>query len=177
MMHIPGFRLSLQLTCFLTLAALLSPVVNAVDLTSFQRMARYLENGPEEQRAYFAGVALSELALAYQYEVEMAREGARSNSASQRVWSGAVRGYALEMLRLKNLVDQGMPLSIVAAEVIPMIAIGDNRVMLTYPRPEEQLVFEQKIMAQFCESIDCEEILAFKKDAAFHEPVQRTRVE
>lgn len=164
--------------------------LNARELSIFQRLVLYLENGPAEERVYFAEVALTLLASAYETEARMAGQGGQDDANIRAHWSGAVRGYAREMVRLKELVEQGAPFSLIlpadqgiaggvgvggiAGAAVPMIAIGDYQVMLSSPRLEEQAAFEQEILTQVCTQVSCAEILEYQRDGSAETRTPRT---
>lgn len=148
--------------CRLTL--LMSPVVvhaAGQEDSLFDRLIISLEKAPQDQQAHFSSIALSRLAEAYLSEADLARQVEGKIDPTQIHWARSVEGYAYEITRLMKNVETGEVATITfVPRSPPTITVGDFRVMLTHPRPEQQSVFEHQILEDFCQRDNCEEIAA-----------------
>lgn len=109
-------------------------------------------------RADFAGIALTELALAYAAEAKLAREEARGagNNADLWGWSAAVERYAGQMPLLLDDIELGMPVElIVDGEKSLAVAVAQRLVILNHPRPSQQALFERQVLQEFCSRYHC----------------------
>lgn len=131
----------------------------------YDRTIRALQVAEAEWRSDFAGIALWQLAGAYYAEADLARQdmqrrdlntAAGSAQQKQRHWSSSVEQYASQLTRFQRRVEEGgavlFDLSPVTEAVLQVDGI---QVMLAHPRPQQQAVFEQKILEQFCQLRDC----------------------
>ncbi|MEM1154790.1 MAG: hypothetical protein AAGI44_11675 [Pseudomonadota bacterium] len=129
----------------------------------FTRTVRYLETGSSEERATFSGAALAELIALYAAEADLARaEAAQSEGAKQRKllgWSRAVDQYTTQLLLVLGDVEEGFPVEIrIDKRGLATTTVADRPVMLAHPRYEQQLVYEQSVLADFCQKSQCERI-------------------
>ncbi len=126
--------------------------------TQFDRLMTSLNTAPFEERQEFASLALSRLAEAYLTEAEQARSDSREErSGTRQRWSSSVEHFVNRLLLLKSDIDMGLGVTFgtsSARDVV--IEAGGQSVMLSYPRPREQLAFEQGLLESFCRSRACE---------------------
>ncbi|MEM8561959.1 MAG: hypothetical protein AAGF57_06970 [Pseudomonadota bacterium] len=158
------------------------PQLDAQDAGSrFIRTVRYLETASDEERAIFGDAALTELIALYAAEADLARtEAAQSEGAKRRKllgWSQAVDQYAQQLLLVLDDIRQGFPVDIrVNARGLATTMVAGYPVMLAHPRHEQQLVFEQSILADVCRDMPCERITAAPVEAAEPIPVSAMKV-
>ena len=135
----------------------------------YQRIVLALEEADDDWRATYAEAALSFLAEIYLAEADLARAQATSDETDPKLlgWSKAVEQYAGQLLLIQEDVDLGFPAE-VHAEVLgpPRLVVGGRSVILNHPREDQQLVYEQTVLAEFCRQRDCETLLPAGSEAA-----------
>lgn len=137
-------------------------------LSRFQRTVRYLQEATPQLRAEFAGIALTGLASAYFEEAQLARANARAGGqdAALRGWSFAVDHYARQMPLLLGDIELGFPVAItVDRQQSVGVTVGGRTVILSHPRMNQQMAFEQEILASFCSSVGCEQFMTGESEA------------
>lgn len=142
------------------IAAELPAALNIEGESRFQRTVQYLQDAPAEVRGDFAAIALSSLTEAYIAEARLAREKTRTagHDAGLRSWSVAVDYYARQMPLLLEDIELGLPVRLtLGGEKSLSITVADRIVILSHPRFNQQSVFEQGILADFCSRHDCEQ--------------------
>lgn len=127
----------------------------------FSRVTTALETASGEQRARFAEIALKQLADAYLSEARIVYQSHTQIGSDQLQWVRSVEGYAGELGHLRERIEVGEPARIDSQLLTaPMIVVANYRVMLTHPRPDQQLAFEHQVLEQFCQQDRCEDLLA-----------------
>lgn len=126
----------------------------------YQRTAQYLHEASGAEQADFAAAALGLLVEVYMAEADLARTEARdrrdSEAAGLRTWALAVDRYANQLLLVLDDLEQGFPLTLQTnREGAVSITVADRMVMLSHPRPGQQGVYEQQVLADFCGRHDC----------------------
>ncbi|MEM6580972.1 MAG: hypothetical protein AAF699_06855 [Pseudomonadota bacterium] len=147
----------------------------------FTRTVRYLATGTDEERAIFGSVALTELIALYAAEADLARaEAAQSEGEKQRKllgWSHAVDQYTTQLLLVLADVEVGFPVEIrIDKRGLATTTVADRPVMLAHPRHEQQLAYEQTVLADFCRQRLCERITVATDPAAVPIPVSDMKV-
>lgn len=124
----------------------------------FRRTVHYVQDTSADVRAEFATIALVNLAEAYIAEAEVARKESRAHrDASLRSWSSAVDQFTRQLPLLVEDIELGFPVSLGADGANPVaVTVADRTVILSHPRPGQQGVFEQEILAEFCLHHACE---------------------
>jgi hypothetical protein len=134
----------------------------------FERTVLSLGGSSDELRAAFAEVALAELASIYLAEADLARSQAAGADRPGKLlrWSLAVDRYADDLLLVLEDVRQGFPVAVMpgSREGASLVVAG-RRIVLTHPRLNQQGVFQQQILADFCAREDCEPLTAEDDDA------------
>ena len=146
------------LRCLLTLALLLCGCPAHADQpnTEFARIVAALKTAPPEWRMEFASLALTELADAYLSEADLAQADQQGNLVKKRRWSRAVQRFADQLLLLKMQVEQDQDVSFqLSSATETVVEASGQQAMLSYPRPGQQLAFEQKLLEVFCQQRDC----------------------
>ena len=125
--------------------------------TAFNRLLSALQTAPPQLRMEFARLALWHLAEAYLAEAELARSAQGENAGERMRWARSVEGYAQDLLLLMRDMEQDPDVSI---QLLPtadaVVTVRGSRTMLTFPRPAQQLSFEQSLVEQFCQMQDCD---------------------
>lgn len=144
--------------------------------TRYERTLIALQSAPEEWRADFALIALSQLADAYYAEADLARGssigsdgGNKSNKEAEKEmqWSWSVERYANQLYGFQMSVESGIPVSLAKSPVTEaVLEVGGQQVMLSHPRPEKQSAYELAVMTQFCQLRDCVELTGSSDFAA-----------
>ena len=96
-------------------------------------------------------------------EADLARKQAqgRESGAKLRAWSGAVDRYASQLLLLLEDIELGLPVELQhnGAESITVTVAG-RAVILSHPREDQQVTFEQRVLLDFCGRNDCKVLTA-----------------
>jgi hypothetical protein len=124
----------------------------------FQRTVGYLQSASPQFRAEFASIALTHIAKAYAAEAQLARVESRvaGGDAGLRGWSVAVDRYARQMPLLLEDVELGLPVRLMmGGEKSLVISVADRAVILSHPRLNQQRVFEQQVLEDFCARHSC----------------------
>jgi len=125
----------------------------------FQRTVGYIQSASPQLRVEFASIALTHMAMAYAAEAQLAREEARAagGDANLRAWSVAVDRYARQMPLLLEDIELGLPVHLMmGGEKSLAISVADRAVILSHPRLNQQRVFEQEVLEDFCARNNCE---------------------
>ncbi|PLW81865.1 hypothetical protein CWI75_14070 [Kineobactrum sediminis] len=145
------------------LLALAGQPALAADGSRYQRTVAALPEATSEIRGDFAAIALAQLAEAYLAEARQARTEAVGVPGSTRLlsWSRGVERYVRELWAAHAEVAQGHPVEL---QVLPMsdaaVTVAGRTVILSHPRRDQQAVFEQAALAEFCTAHDCLQLLA-----------------
>ena len=134
----------------------------------FERTILSLAGSSEELRAAFAEVALTELASIYLAEADLARSQAAGADRPGKLlrWSLAVDRYADDLLLVLEDVRQGFPVAVLSGSGEgAILVVAERRVVLSHPRLNQQGVFQQQILADFCAREDCEPLTAGDEEA------------
>jgi len=130
-----------------------------------------LQASAPELQADFASTALRKLAEVYMAEADLARKQAReqAGAAKLRGWSSAVDHYASQLALLLEDIDLGLPVELQhnAAESITVM-VGGRAVILSHPRKDQQVAFEQRVLLDFCGRNDCKVLTA---ETTFRQPI------
>jgi len=122
----------------------------------FGRTVVALQTATAEVRAQFASLALGQLANAYIMEAGLAITDQVGRQGKQRRWSRSVERYANELLILKMDIDNGMDVRIqMTPSTGAIVQVAEHRVVLSYPRPNQQTAYEQALLETFCQQQDC----------------------
>jgi hypothetical protein len=146
-------------------------VADAAQVTRFQRTVQYLQDASPTLRSDFAATALSSLASAYRAEAALARQEARKAGSHGHLWAWSVKveHYASQVPLLLDDIELGLPVRLtLAGEKSLAITVADRTIILSHPRLNEQDVFEQGILNDFCASHRCEQ---FSPDTGGVEPI------
>lgn len=139
-----------------------APVVGAEpfdqDTFHIRQIARGLEEAPQPFGRDFALVAIAEMVDVYTREADLARSEARRGDTRQ--WSIAVRRQARELTAIASSMTESTPVQVGLTRYDRVFVVVDGRlVILTNPRVDEQIVFEQRIANRFCERNLCTDLV------------------
>jgi hypothetical protein len=129
-------------------------------------------------QADFASTALRELAEVYMAEADLARKQAREreSGAKLRGWSSAVDQYASQLTLLLEDIELGFPVELQHNGVESItVMVGGRAVILSHPRKDQQVAFEQRVLLDFCRRNDCK-VLTAATDTPQPIPVSASRV-
>ncbi|MEA3412930.1 MAG: hypothetical protein U9R74_15525 [Pseudomonadota bacterium] len=143
-------------------AAVGQPAADPGNGVHIRQLARALADAPEPLRRDFVQVAIPEMVEAYESEADLARRESYRGTADRdaRRWSVAVRRQAAELSAIAASVTESTPVSVGIDGNGRVFVIVDGRLaILTIPRMNEQLVFEQRVAARFCDRNVCEDLL------------------
>ena len=161
----------------LALAALLaagSPVAHAVPAEdALQRLAAAVAGESELARGDFAAIALGEVVLAYELELDrLSAPGqvSRREQAKQWRWAGALRRYLETLHAAQQALDAGEPVEVLVAPPAPVqLLIGEHQVPLSSPRIENPLALDNAIVRVYCEAFACDpDLLEAPEPTSFH---------
>jgi hypothetical protein len=114
-------------------------------------------------QADFAGTALRELAEVYMAEADLARKQAleQEGAAKLRGWSNAVDQYASQLALLLEDIELGLPVELQHNGVESItVMVGGRAIILSHPREDQQVAFEQRVLLDFCGRNDCKVLTA-----------------
>jgi len=171
-----GWLILPLLLCQLAHSQLLPSALEGSDspaLSRFYRTVLSLTEAPPQQQADFASAALSLLAEVYMAEADLAQaeaeEGAGAARAKLLGWSFAVNQYANQIILVLEDIEQGFPVALSAArEGAVSVTVASRALILGHPRADQQAVFEQQILSDFCARNDCKSMTA---QASAPEPI------
>ncbi len=135
-----------------------SAAVDGTQSSRFERTAALAREGGAETRATFVLAALGQLALAYEEEAALALAELDAGNSDPELagWANAVRRYAQQFSLLIDDARDGFPVSIAVGGDSPVaITVAERTVILNHPRPAQQAVFEQAVIAEFCTANSC----------------------
>ncbi|MEQ9464798.1 MAG: hypothetical protein RJQ10_14135 [Haliea sp.] len=167
----------LAVTCCILLALLAPGLATAAELSRFQRLAISLVDAEPASRSRFARIALLEMAEIHLAEAGLARNQSTQGSQPERLlgWARAVEGYAGELLRLHEAVEEGVPVAVLPVPIADTgIVVGERSIIISHPRKDQQQVLEQAILQSFCGQEDCLLLLAAQVEPAL-KPIPETR--
>lgn len=125
-------------------------------VTLFARTVAQLDSAAPDNSALFATIALSRLADAYYQEAEIVYETGRSASKKQRRWARSVSAYAQEIVYLNDQIINGAPASVLLyphSETV--VKVSGRLITLSHPRMDQQAIYEQSVLQQYCELMAC----------------------
>lgn len=125
----------------------------------YQRMVNtLLIAGDTAQQTDFASTALAELIAIYVAETDLARSEAREKESAARLYSWA-RGVDVYADNLITMLEDLNVFGQVSVEVLERgevrIEVGEQSAIISHPRPSQQRLLEQRIIADFCARNDC----------------------
>jgi hypothetical protein len=136
---------------------------SATPHSRFVRTALALQSATDAERTDFASVALSELAVTYQAEADLARHQSRELAGGNKLasWSAAVYGFVDQLVLVQEDIDLGFPVELrhLYGQVIGVVA-GGRTVILSHPRADQQSVYELRVLTDFCARHDCPRLTA-----------------
>lgn len=128
----------------------------------FDRTVSAVQKSPQENRVDFATAALRELVETYMAEADLARkEGSKNNENSKLSgWAVSVDRFADQLLVAMEDVDAGFPvdLSETASGAVGL-TVADRMIVLAHPRADQQRVYEQRVLADFCSQKNCSSLI------------------
>lgn len=129
-------------------------------LSRFERIIIALRDAPPEWRTEFASLSVSQLADAYRAEAGLARQENSPEKFKLFKWANAVDQFADQLLLIQSEIDRGEPVDIALEnESSAIVTVGNEKVMLTHPRPEQQNIFEYNLLEKYCQAVPCDELL------------------
>ncbi|MYM61756.1 hypothetical protein [Pseudomaricurvus sp. HS19] len=118
-----------------------------------------LQGADPQWRADFARIALTQLAEAYIHEAELALTDPKLTPGERRRWSRGVEQYGNQLLFLQMDIEAGQEVNLYMAPATgAVLEAGGQQVVLTFPRPRQQLVYEQTVLEQYCQLRDCSQL-------------------
>lgn len=141
-------------------AAEVPPAQITESQSRFHRILGHLQDASPELRSEFATIALTHLAVAYSEEARLARAEAGGKDAGLWAWSAAVDRFARQVPLLLEDIELGWPVSLASGgEDTLAVTVGDRVVIVNHPRLNQQHVFEQEILVDFCSRQNCEQFI------------------
>jgi len=137
-----------------------TPLLAVAPAGSLSTLARLLTVEDELTQWGFAGIALDELLIAYEVELEDShRVRTRSAGRQRRLhhWQRATEGYVRMLYELRSRLDEGEAFEMfVDAQQQILIGIGDQLVLVAGPRSDLGKQIEARMVRQFCRQNDCQ---------------------
>ncbi len=125
----------------------------------FARTVAALQDADAQWRADFARIALAQLAEAYTHEAELALTDPKLTPGERRRWSRGVEQYGNQLLFLQMDIEAGLEVNLYMAPATgAVLEAGNQQVVLTFPRPRQQLAYEQAVLEQYCQLYDCSQL-------------------
>jgi len=161
----------------LLLGSMLVPVGDTAEMvleqtdraqTRFQRTVIELQAADPQLRSAFATTALSKMSDAYALEARLARQQAgRGGNSHLAAWSATVDRYASQLPQLIDDIELGLPVRFTTGEEASLaITVGDQTVIVSHPRLNQQSALEQSILTDFCSHQDCKQFSPDDTDAS-----------
>jgi len=144
----------------------------------YQRTIVSLQASDRELQADFAATALRELVEVYMAEADLARKQAQEQAGATKLrgWSSAVERYASKLALLLKDIELGLPVELQHNGVESIaVMVGGRAVILSHPRKDQQVAFEQRVLLDFCRRNDCK-VLTATTDSRQPIPVSATQV-
>jgi hypothetical protein len=160
---------------------LIPTLANASEVFSrYQRTVQSVAGSTPEMKADFASSALAELAEVYIAEADLARKQAAEQGREGKkllAWSRAVEQYANQLMLIMEDIDLGFPVELTLSDAeSPAVRVSGRAIILSHPRVDQQIAFEQRILLDFCARNDCQALTA-EEEAPVPIPVSAARVE
>lgn len=100
----------------------------------------------------------------YIAEADLARnEAHESKSAKLKGWAAAVEQFNDDLFLVIEDLEVGFP---VAFSIHPhgpaVVLVGGRTVLLTHPRADQQVSYEQRVLVEFCRRNNCDELTAVR---------------
>lgn len=134
----------------------------APERSRYQRIVVALHGADDDWRAAYAEAALSFLAEIYLAEADLARAQATAQETDPKLlgWSRGVEQYANQLLLVQEDIALGFPAEVYPEPLgPPRLVVGGRSVILNHPREDQQLVYEQTVLNEFCRRRDCVALL------------------
>ncbi|MCG6868061.1 MAG: hypothetical protein LJE91_04815 [Gammaproteobacteria bacterium] len=143
-------------------------IPDAPNAVHIRQIARALADGPPSLRREFALLAITEMIEVYENEAELARRERQPGAARRdaRRWALAVRRQAAELAGIVVGITESTSVQVGMTPYDRVFVVVDGRlVILTNPRMDEQIIFEQHVASRFCERNVCEDLPGITRQA------------
>jgi hypothetical protein len=150
------------LACLLATPANAGPAVGLQPVLRLNSLATRLADGPAPLQADLARIALSALSAVYAQEAQRARQDLRHRPRDHDLqgWIAGVQRLAQEYAALAERVTPDMPVELSVGPDRSLHLVVDGRlVVVSSPRMNEQVAFEQDIIRQFCALDRCDDLV------------------
>jgi hypothetical protein len=130
----------------------------------FARTVSALDRGDGDSKVAFANIAIAELIEIYNAETDLARnEAHESNNLKLQGWAAAVEQFNDDLFLVLEDLAVGFPVDFSVRSHGPVVLlVGGRTVLLTHPRAEQQVAYEQRVLIEFCRTNNCDELTAVK---------------
>lgn len=126
----------------------------------FVRLAAALHQAPSTEQSDFIAIALTEMAIAYSAEAELARRQAPAEPGLWQ-WARSVDAYSAGLVGIAGAIDGTAPVRI---DVLPggqvQMMVRGKVTIIGGPRPQQEAALEFLIVEHFCSRYHCERLLA-----------------
>lgn len=130
----------------------------------FTRTLSALSVGEGAPRLVFANIAIIQLVEIYTAEADLARNQAHeSNNLKLRGWAAAVEQFNDDLFLVLEDLEVGFPVAFLVRTQGPaVLQVAGRTVLLTHPRADQQVAYEQRVLIEFCRRENCDELTAVK---------------
>ena len=130
------------------------------DRSRFARLAAALQHAPSTEQSAFIAIALTEMAIAYSVEADIARSQATQEPTLWN-WARSVDRYSAGLVDLANGIDAATPLRVdLLADQQVQLLVAGKVILISAPRLQQEAAIEYLIVEQFCSRYPCERLLA-----------------
>ena len=130
----------------------------------FARTLSALSTGDDASRVAFANIAITQLIEIYIAEADLARnEAHESRNVKLQGWAAAVEQFNDDLFLVLEDLEVGFPVAFsVRLDGPVVLLVGGRTVLLTHPRADQQVSYEQRVLVEFCRRKNCDELTAVR---------------
>lgn len=142
--------------------AVSQPVASLAPATRLNTLATRLNDAPAPLRADLARIALAELADVYNEEAERARHDHRHPASSRDLggWTAGVQRLASDYESLAESIRPDTPIEMsIGPDNSLNLVVDGHLAVVSSPRMNQQIAFEQRIIQQFCALNTCADLV------------------
>ncbi len=164
-------KLETRLILLPLLTALLAPLLSTTKVqgdeqSRYHRVVMALQTADQDWKVPFAEAAISQLVEVYLAEADLASFQAGPDHEDLKLsgWSRAVERYANQLLIVQEDARQGYPVELYAGTLVPpRLVIAGRSVILSHPREDQQVAYEQLVLTDFCRRANCDQLVPPEK--------------
>jgi hypothetical protein len=131
-------------------------------------LAHNLETAPRRQQSEFAQIALTQLYITYQTELNRSfdeKSGELRDRRKLRRWRSATNSYLNDIERALSLINQGGDYDFFVNNQDRIVfSVAGQMLMITGPNYKAESLLESNIVNQFCVLYDCQGYLSTSKE-------------